>query len=287
MAEPNTAAERFGREGWGLIAGNGDFPLLVLEGARQQGIEMTVIALREETAVEVERWARRVHWVSLGELEQALALLAQAQVRKVVLAGQVQHRQIYSSITPDAQLARVLASLPAKNTDALIGAIVRVLEAAGMQLVDSTVFLTPLLAPAGVLTARAPSPEEQGDIAYGRRIARELARLDIGQTVVICERACVAVEAMEGTDETMRRAARLTGGRPLVVVKVSRPQQDMRYDVPVIGPQTMRVMRECRATALAIDAGRTLLLHRDAVLELADQAGIAIEAAAPTGEEQR
>jgi DUF1009 family protein len=269
------------REGWGLIAGNGDFPLLVLEGACQQGIEMTVIAIREEASPELNRLAARVHWVGLGELGRALELLRQAGVRQAVLAGQVKHRQIYSDIPPDPILATVLAALPAKNTDALIGAVVRVLEQAGIRLVDSTLFLKPLLAAPGVLTRRAPDARERADIEYGRRLAREVARLDIGQTVVVADRACVAVEAMEGTDETIRRAARLANGRPLVVVKVSRPEQDMRYDVPVVGPETIRVMAAAGATALAMDAGRTLLLNRDAMLALADEAGIAVEASLP------
>ncbi len=275
------------REGWGLIAGNGDFPLLVLEGARRQGIAMTVIAIREEASPELDRLGARVYWVGLGELGRALELLRQAGVRQAVLAGQVKHRQIYSDIPPDPVLAGLLAALPAKNTDALIGAVVRVLEQAGIRLVDSTLFLRPLLATAGVLTRRAPDAREQADIEYGRRLAREIARLDIGQTVVVADRACVAVEAMEGTDETIRRAARLANGRPLVVVKVSRPGQDMRYDVPVVGPQTIRVMAAAGATALAMDAGRTLLLNRDEMLALADEAGIAVEATLPPDGETR
>ncbi len=267
--------------GWGLIAGNGRFPFLVLEAARRQGIEMVVLAIREETFPEIEQMARRVHWVSLGELTRAIEILRAAGVRQAVMAGQVRHNKIFSAIRPDWRLAKLLLTLPAKNTDALIGAIARVLEQEGIQLVDSTAFLRPWLAAAGVLTRRAPTVEETADFACGHRIARAIAALDVGQTVVISQRACVAVEAMEGTDETIERAARLAGGRPLVVVKVSKPNQDMRFDVPVVGPPTIAVMRRANATALALDAGKTLLLDRDELLAAADAAGIAIQAFEP------
>lgn len=267
--------------GWGLIAGNGRFPFLVLEAARRQGIEMVVLAIREETFPEIEQMARRVHWVSLGELTRAIEILRAAGVRQAVMAGQVRHNKIFSAIRPDWRLAKLLLTLPAKNTDALIGAIARVLEQEGIQLVDSTAFLRPWLAAAGVLTRRAPTAEETADFACGHRIARAIAALDVGQTVVISQRACVAVEAMEGTDETIERAARLAGGRPLVVVKVSKPNQDMRFDVPVVGPPTIAVMRRANATALALDAGKTLLLDRDELLAAADAAGIAIQAFEP------
>jgi DUF1009 family protein len=267
--------------GWGLIAGNGRFPFLVLEAARRQGIEMVVLAIREETFPEIEQVARRVHWVSLGELSRALELLRAEGVRQVVMAGQVRHNKIFSTIRPDWRLANLLLTLPAKNTDALIGAIARVLEQEGIRLVDSTAFLRPWLAAAGVLTRRAPTAAEAADFACGHRIARAIAALDVGQTVVISQRACVAVEAMEGTDETIERAARIAGGRPLVVVKVSKPNQDMRFDVPVVGPSTIAVMRRANATALALDAGKTLLLDCDELLAAADAAGIAIQAFEP------
>ena len=263
---------------WGLIAGNGRFPFLVLDAARSQGIDMAVIAIREEASPELEKVARRLHWVSLGELSRALELLHQEGVNRAVMAGQVQHNKIFSSIRPDWKLAKLLFSLPLKNTDSLIGAVARVLESEGIELVDSTAFLKPLLPAAGVLTRRAPDAREAADISYGREIARQIAGLDLGQTVVIRDRACVALEAMEGTDETIERAARIVEGQPLVVVKVSKPRQDMRFDVPVVGPRTVEVMQHCRATALAVDAGRALLLDRGRVLEAADAAGIAIEA---------
>src|SRR5215471_3371898 len=212
--------------GWGLIAGNGRFPFLVLEGARSQGIEMAVIALKEEASPELEKAAKRLHWVSLGELSKAIELMQREGVKRAVMAGQVKHNKIFSAIRPDWKLAKLLLSLPRKNTDALIGAVAKVLEEEGIRLVDSTLFLKPLVPEAGVLTERAPNAQEAADIAYGLNLARQIAGMDIGQTVVISNQACVAVEAMEGTDETITRAARIAGGRPLVVVKVSKPKQD-------------------------------------------------------------
>jgi DUF1009 family protein len=266
---------------WGLIAGNGDFPFLVLEGARSRGIEMAVIAIREEASQGLERVAKRLHWVSLGELSRTIELLHQEGVKRAVMAGQVKHNKIFSAIRPDWRLAKLLLSLPAKNTDSLIGAVARVLGDEGIELVDSTKFLGALLPEAGILTHRAPDVAEAQDIAYGRQVARQIAALDLGQMVVVRDRACVAIEAMEGTDETIERAARITGGQRLVVVKLSKPQQDMRFDVPVIGLATIQVMKRSNATALAIDAGRTLLFDRDQLIRAADDAGIAIEAFAP------
>ncbi len=268
-------------QGWGLIAGNGDFPLLVLEGARRQGVDMAVIAIREEANPALEQAADRFHWVSLGELGRAIELLHREGVTRAVMAGQVKHRQIFSDIPPDGRMAPLLERLATRNTDALIGAVAAILAAEGIELVNSTLFLEPLLPAAGVLTRRAPDGKEAGNIAYGRQIARHIAGLDLGQTVVISERACVAIEAMEGTDETIERAARISGGRPLTVVKVSKPRQDMRFDVPVVGPKTIEVMCKAGATALAIDAGRTLIFERERVLELADAGSICIEAAQP------
>jgi DUF1009 family protein len=267
--------------GWGLIAGNGRFPFLVLEGARSQGIEMAVIALKEEASTELENSAKRLHWVSLGELSKAIDLMHKEGVTQAVMAGQVKHNKIFSSIRPDWKLAKLLFSLPRKNTDSLIGAVARVLEDEGIRLVDSTLFLKPLVPEAGVLTKRAPDERERADIEYGFAVARQLSAMDIGQTVVVSDRACVAVEAMEGTDETIARAARITNGKQLVVVKVSKPGQDMRFDVPVIGLPTIEQMKSARATALALDAGRTLLFDREKLLAHADAAGIAIQAFPP------
>jgi DUF1009 family protein len=269
------------REGWGLIAGNGRFPFLVLEGSRSQGIEMAVLAIKEEASPELAQFAKRVHWVSLGELSKAIELLQSEGVTRAVMAGQVKHNKIFSAIRPDWKLAKLLLSLPRKNTDSLIGAVAKVLEEEGIQLVDSTLFLKPLLPDAGVLTRRAPNEHEAADLAYGLGVARQIAAMDIGQTVVIADRACVAVEAMEGTDETIERAARFANGRPLVVVKVSKPGQDMRFDVPVVGLPTVETMKRTGATALAIDAARTLLFDRPKLIELADTVGIAIQAFSP------
>jgi len=266
---------------WGLIAGNGRFPFLVLEGARSQGIDMAVIAIKEEADPDLGKLAQRLHWVSLGELSKTIDLLHQEGVTQAVMAGQVKHNKIFSAIRPDWKLAKLLLALPKKNTDSLIGAVAKVLEDEGIRLVDSTVFLKPLLPDAGVLTRRKPSQEEYADMAYGLSLARNLAALDIGQTVVVSSQACIAVEAMEGTDETIARAARIAVGRPLVVVKVGKPKQDMRFDVPVVGLPTIATMKASGATALAIDAQRTLLFDREALIAAANDAGIAIEAFLP------
>lgn len=254
---------------------------MVLEGARSQGIEMAVIAIKEEASRELEKAAKRVHWVSLGELSKTIGLMHEEGVTRAVMAGQVKHNKIFSSIRPDWKLAKLLLSLPRKNTDALIGAVAHVLEEEGIHLVDSTLFLKPLVPEAGVLTRRTPNEREAEDMAYGRGLAQQIAAMDIGQTVVVTDRACVAVEAMEGTDEVIARAARIAGGKPLVVVKVSKPGQDMRFDVPVVGLPTVEQMRSAGATALAVDAGRTLLFDRKKLIELADAAGIAIQAFLP------
>jgi DUF1009 family protein len=270
---------------WGLIAGNGRFPFLVLEGARSQGLDMAVIALKEEASQELEKFTSRIHWVSLGELSKAIDLMHQEGVTRAVMAGQVKHNKIFSSIRPDRKLAKLLLALPRKNTDALIGAVARVLGDEGIQLVDSTLFLKPLVPDAGVLTRRAPDEREAADIAYGFTVARNIAEMDIGQTVVISDCACVAVEAMEGTDEAVTRAARIAAGKPLVVVKVSKPGQDMRFDVPVIGLPSIEQMSSAGVTALAVDAGRTLLFDRAKLIALADEKGIAIQAfSAPAAE---
>ncbi len=242
---------------------------------------MCVLAIREEASPELERLAPRFHWVSLGELGRAVELLHAEGVRRAVMAGQVKHNKLFSSIRPDWKLAKLLLSLSTRNTDSLIGAVARLLEEEGIELVDSTAFLTPLLPEPGVLTPRAPDAAEAVDMEYGLEMARHVASLDLGQTVVIRQRACVAMEAMEGTDETIERAARLVSGQPLVVVKVSKPKQDMRFDVPVIGLQTVEVMIRSHVTALGIDARRTLLLDRGHLLRAAADAGISIRAFAP------
>jgi UDP-2,3-diacylglucosamine hydrolase len=266
----------------GLIAGNGKFPFLVLEAARAQGYEVVVAAIKEETFPEIEsKGAASVHWLSLGELSKLIEMFKREGVTRAVMAGQVKHKQIFAAIKPDWRLARLLLSLGTRNTDSLLGAVAKVLADEGIMLENSTALLEPLLAKSGVLTKRAPTEQEFKNIEYGWAVARRLAEYDIGQTVVIAEAACVAVEAMEGTDETITRAERFAQGKPLVVVKVSKPKQDMRFDVPVVGLPTVEAMKRAGATALAIDAARTLLFDREKLIELADAAGIAIQAFPP------
>jgi UDP-2,3-diacylglucosamine hydrolase len=272
----------------GLIAGNGKFPLLVLDAARARGVEVVVAAIREEAVHEIEQHgAAAVHWLSLGELSKLIETFRREGVRRAIMAGQVKHKQIFSSIKPDWRLAKLLLSLRTRNTDALIGAVAKVLADEGITLENSTEFLEPLLVRPGVLTRRAPDDNECRDIAYGREVARHLSQYDIGQTAVVAQAACVAVEAMEGTDAAIERAGRLmatlereasTLSRRLTVVKVAKTNQDMRFDVPVIGLKTIDAMKEASATCLALDAGKCLLLDGDAAIEAADASGISIVA---------
>jgi UDP-2,3-diacylglucosamine hydrolase len=276
------------KEKLGLIAGNGTFPFLVLDAARARGFDVVVAAIKEETSPEIEdRGAAAVHWLSLGELSKLIETFKREGVQRAIMAGQVKHKQIFSSIKPDWRLAKLLLSLRTRNTDALLGAVAKVLGDEGITLENSTSFLESLLARIGVLTERAPTDEEKQNIAYGRAVARHLAQYDIGQTVVVAETACVAVEAMEGTDATIERAGQLmrslegaasTLSRALTVVKIAKPNQDMRFDVPVIGVKTVEGMQAAGATCLALDAGRCLLLEGDAVLQSANGAKISIVA---------
>jgi DUF1009 family protein len=317
----------------GLIAGNGKFPFLVLEAARAQGFEVVVAAIREEADPEIEgRGAAAVHWISLGELSKLIETFKAAEVTRAVMAGQVKHKQIFSSIRPDWRLAKLLLSLGTRNTDSLLGAVAKVLADEGIRLENSTALLEPLLAKAGVLTKRAPTVEELRNVEYGRAVGRRLAEYDIGQTVVIAEAACVAVEAMEGTDATIERAGQIMKSlegdgeelprvrdshpnvakdatlgwgtlgsrnlgsqnlgsqtlgsqtangaallsRALTVVKMAKPKQDMRFDVPVVGVKTIETMARAGASCLAVDAGRCLLIDGEAVVRAAESAGIAI-----------
>jgi hypothetical protein len=264
----------------GLIAGNGRFPFLVLEAARSQGHDVTIIATKEETFPELNEAAARhgspIHWISLGHLGKCINLLKDAGASRCVMAGQVKHTKIFAGgIVPDLTMLSVLTKLRSRNTDGLIGAVAQVLADNGIELVDSTALLAPLLARPGVLTRRAPTEEEQQDFEFGYRMADAIAGLDIGQTIAVKHKAVVAVEAMEGTDEVIGRAGHLAG--PGVrIVKVAKPNQDMRFDVPVIGFATIQAMRMAGAVALSIDAGKTLLLDGDAVIASADVAGITI-----------
>jgi len=259
-----------------MIAGNGRFPVLALETARTLGDEVVAIGLREEASPDIEKLAARCYWISIGELSRLIEILKAEGISEVIMAGQVKHTSLFSSIRPDWRLVKLLASLREKNTDALIGGVAKVLEDEGIHLADSTLLLKPLLAGAGTLTKRKPSSDEDRDIAYGRRVANALASVDIGQSVAIFDRACVAVEAMEGTDAMLERAASLVNGKPLRLVKVSRRRGHLLFDVPVAGPRTIDVMQKCGATALAVDAGRTLLLDREELIAKANRAGIAV-----------
>jgi UDP-2,3-diacylglucosamine hydrolase len=274
----------------GLIAGNGSFPLLVLDAARSQGMHVVVAAIREETSPAIEqRGATAVHWLSLGELSKLIETFQREGVTRAIMAGQVKHKQIFSSIKPDWRLAKVLVNLTTRNTDSLIAAIAKVLADEGITLMSSTALLEPMLADDGVMTSRGPSDAEQTNITYGRAVAQHLSRFDIGQTVVIAEAACIAVEAMEGTDATILRAGELmkspslgkepsTLSRALTVIKVAKPNQDMRFDVPVVGRRTIEIMKQAGATCLALDAGRCLMFDKPALLRAADEAGICIVA---------
>ena len=272
----------------GLIAGNGRFPFLVLEAARAQGFEVVVAAIKEEAFPEIGAIdAAAVHWLSLGELSRLIETFKREGVSRAVMAGQVKHKQIFSSIRPDWRLAKVLLSLGTRNTDSLLGAVAKVLADEGITLENSTSLLEPLLAKTGVLSQREPSEQEKKNIDYGRAVARHLAQYDIGQTVVVAEAACVAVEAMEGTDATIERAGQImasldaeasTLSRALTVVKIAKPNQDMRFDVPVIGVKTIEVMRKAGASCLAVDAKKCLLLDGEAVIAAANQADVALVA---------
>jgi len=272
----------------GIIAGNGKFPFLVLDAARAQGYEVVVAAIKEETFPEIESCgAAAVHWFSLGELSRLIETFQRAGVQRAIMAGQVKHKQIFSSIRPDWRLAKLLVSLTKRNTDSLLGAVAKVLADEDITLEKSTWLLEPLLVKPGVLTKRGPNEQEVKNIDYGRSVARDLGKHDIGQTMVIAESACVAVEAMEGTDATIERAGQImrslhgdasTLSRTLTVVKIAKPNQDMRFDVPVVGVKTIEVMRAAGATCLAVDAGKCLLLDGDKVIEAANAAEIAVVA---------
>jgi hypothetical protein len=272
----------------GLIAGNGKFPFLIVEAARAQGLDVVVAAIKEETFPEIEKsGAAAVHWLSLGELSKLIEMFKREGVQRAIMAGQVKHKQIFSSIKPDWRLAKLLLSLGTRNTDALLGAVAKVLGDEGITLESSTSLLEPLLAKPGIVTERSPSDEEMKNVTYGRAVARHLAQYDIGQTVVIAETACVAVEAMEGTDATIERAGHLmrslegdssTLSRALTVVKIAKPNQDMRFDVPVVGLKTITTMHSVGATCLALDSGRCLLMDGEAIRHAANEAKISITA---------
>ncbi len=273
-----------GKDKYGLIAGNGRFPFLVLESARRQKADVVVAAIKEETFPEIESCGYPVHWLGLGQLGRLVKLFKSSGVSKAIMAGQVKHVQIFGSSLPDLTMIRMLAGLRQKNTDSVIGAVAGVLEQEGITLIDSTALLKPLMAPVGTLTKRGLNSRERADLEYGRPIALKIARMDIGQTIVVRDKAVVAVEAMEGTDAVVRRAAELVHKKNLTVIKVSKPGQDMRFDVPVVGVPTIQNMSECGATALILDAQTTLLIDKEELVKLADRSGIAVEGLPPAAD---
>lgn len=268
---------------YGLIAGNGRFPVLALQEAARLGHQVVALGIKEEASPEIERLAWKCHWISLGELGKLIDILHKEGITELIMAGQVKHASIFSVIRPDLRLFKLLATLQSKNTDALIGGVANVLAQEGIRLLDSTTLLKPLLADSGLMTKRKLTKDEENDISYGRRVANALAGFDIGQSVVISDRACVAVEAMEGTDAVLRRAATLVNGKPLRLIKVSRRRGHLLFDVPVAGLDTIGVMRETGASVLAVDAERTLLLDRQELLSRANDLSIAVIGYQPEG----
>lgn len=260
---------------YGLIAGNGRFPFLVIDGARRAGVELAVVAIKEETDPDIEKIAQNITWVGIGQLSKMIAFFNNNGVTQAIMAGQVKHVQIFSGALPDLRMVKMLWNLPRRNTDALIGGVADEMAKEGIELIDSTFFVKDHLAPSGVLTKRKPTDIELGNIEYGLHIAREIARLDLGQTIVIRGKACVAIEAMEGTDATIRRAGELANGK-LTVVKVAKPGQDMRFDVPVIGVPTIQTIIDAGATCLSVTAGKTLIFERNEMLALAEKHKISI-----------
>lgn len=264
-----------GRMRYGLIAGNGQFPFLVIEGARKQGAELSVIAIREEADPRISDEVENVKWVGIGQLGKMISHFRDNSVEKAMMAGQVKHVQIFSGALPDVRMLKMLWSLQKRNTDSLIGGVADEMKKEGIELIDSTFFIKDQLAPEGTLTRRRPDASEQANIKYGLEIASEIARLDLGQTIVIRAQACVAIEAMEGTDATIQRAGELANGK-LTVVKVAKPDQDMRFDVPVVGVPTIETMLEAGATCLSVTAGKTLIFERERMLALADRNKISV-----------
>lgn len=260
---------------FGLIAGNGRFPFLVLEGALRAGASLSVVAIKEETDKSIEQFADKVVWVGIGQLGKMISFFKAEGVEKAIMAGQVKHVQIFSGALPDLRMIKMLWNLPQRNTDSLIGGVADEMAREGIELIDSTYFIKDQLAQEGVLSKRKPDDIEKGNIEYGLRIANEIARLDLGQTIVVRAKACVAIEAMEGTDAVIKRAGELARGK-LTVVKVAKPNQDMRFDVPVVGVPTIKTMIEAGATCLCLTPQKTLMFEKEEMLRLADQHKIAV-----------
>ena len=264
---------------FGLIAGNGKFPFLVVEGAKKQGASLAVVAIKEETDERIEEIAEKIIWVGIGQLGKMISFFKQEGVEQAIMAGQVRHIQIFSGALPDLRMLRMLWNLPQRNTDALIGGVADEMRREGIELIDSTYFIQDKLAKEGVLTKRKPDETERGNVEYGLRIANEIARLDLGQTIVVRARACIAIEAMEGTDAVIKRAGELAKGK-LTVVKVAKPNQDMRFDVPVVGVPTIEEMIKAGATCLCLTARKTLIFDEEEMLGLANRRKISIIAVA-------
>jgi DUF1009 family protein len=260
---------------YGLIAGNGQFPFLVIDGARRAGASLSVVAIKEETEKNIDQVTDKVEWIGIGQLGKMISFFKKEGVTKAIMAGQVKHVQIFSGSIPDVRMLKMLWNLPRRNTDALIGGVADELAKEGIELIDSTYFIQEQLAAKGVLTKRKPSDIEFKNVEYGLHVANEIARLDLGQTIVVRASACVAIEAMEGTDATIRRAGEIANGK-LTVVKVAKPDQDMRFDVPVVGVPTIQAMIEAGATCLSVTAGKTLIFDREKMIALANKNSISI-----------
>lgn len=264
----------------GLIAGNGGFPFLVLRAARQIRHDVVVVAIKGEADPSLESLAAELggttfEWISLGQLGRCIAALKGGGVSRAVMAGQVKHVKLFTDVMPDLTMLSVLGRLVTKNTDALITGIADVLQKNDITLMNSTELLVDLLARPGVLTRQKPSAAMSADFDFGYPVADAIGGLDVGQTIVVKDRAVVAVEAMEGTDETIARAGKLAGAG-VRVVKVAKPRQDMRFDVPVVGVPTIAAMRAAGADGLSIDARRTLVLDGEDFIRAADAAGIVV-----------
>lgn len=260
----------------GIIAGGGELPALIMDRCLREGVEVSVAAVKGEADPEIETGRTPLLWLGVGQLGKMVRFFKKNGVHHAFMAGQVRHVRIFGKDHPDLRMLSLLVRLARRNTDSLLGAIASEMEMDGISLMDTTLLLPDLTPEVGVLTKRQPDKREQRDIDFGREIAVEIARLDIGQTVVVRDRAVVAVEAMEGTDAAIQRAAELCDGKKIVVVKVCKPNQDMRFDVPIIGPHTIETCVRHNVSALSVDAGKSLILQKKRVLSLADESRLAM-----------
>lgn len=261
----------------GLIAGNGDFPIAFARAAKEKGMQVIAVAHEGETSPELAGLVDEISWIKVGQLGKLIRIFQDRKVGDVLMAGGIKKTRLFGGAVPDMRGIALLARMAHKKDDSLLRAVAEELESEGITVRESTLYLDNLLAGPGVLTRRKPSRDEQLDIEFGWHMAKEVGRLDIGQTVVVKNQAVLAVEAIEGTDEAIRRGGRLCG-QGAVVVKICKPQQDLRFDLPAIGVQTIKTMKEVNATCLAIEAGRTIILDRQIVMSESDRAGITIAA---------